>query len=202
MGKTAETGTSGIIKNAAFRLFLEKGYEATNLREIGAESGINASTIYFYYKSKKELFLDVLESVYCTHTELLREKVSEINTDLGRDGIRELIFLEIELFYMDCASYKLCLRYLLFPVAELQEEIRGICEKYRQEDYEIFKPYLKCCSDGSEQWEKIFFTRIRRLLGTMINEMIISGQAVGKQKMEEWWGHHQNFLFEKSAKEE
>lgn len=202
MDKTAETKTSDIVRNAAFRLFLEKGYEATNLREIGAESGINASTIYFYYKSKKELFLDVLGSVYSTHTGQLRDRALELHPETERDGIRELVFLEIELFYMDSASYKLGLRYLLFPVMELQEEIREIHEKYRQEEFEIFRPYLTACADGSVQSEKLFFTRIRKLLSAVINGMIISGQAISRQRMAEWWEHHQNILFEKNAIDE
>jgi AcrR family transcriptional regulator len=51
------SSTKDKISYVAFKLFLEKGYEATNMREISNEVGIKASSLYFYYESKQELFL-------------------------------------------------------------------------------------------------------------------------------------------------
>lgn len=43
------------ILNAAKKLFLENGYEATSIRKIAAEIEFSPTTIYLYYKDKHEI---------------------------------------------------------------------------------------------------------------------------------------------------
>lgn len=55
--------TNEKIRYVAFKLFLEKGYEATNIRDICEEVNIKASSLYFYYKSKQELFFSIYDDI-------------------------------------------------------------------------------------------------------------------------------------------
>jgi AcrR family transcriptional regulator len=48
------------IRLAAIKLISRNGYGAMNLRQLAAEAGINASTLYLYYKSKNELLLELI----------------------------------------------------------------------------------------------------------------------------------------------
>jgi|GEM_PF-4920843 AcrR family transcriptional regulator len=194
MGKNPDKKTADLIMNIAFRLFVEKGYEATNLREIGTEVGINASTIYFYYPSKKKLFFDVLHSVHKTHLELLREKASEIPCTSDKEGMRQMFIKEIELVHLDSASYKLLLRYRLFPVMELANEIREINEKYDGEEYQIWEPYLSGCFDRAEAENRLLYEGIKKLMDGIINEMLISGQAIRTQTLEKWWELYKDII--------
>lgn len=50
------------ILNAAKKLFVEKGYEATSIRKIAAEIGFSPTTIYLYYKDKDDI-------IYALHKE-------------------------------------------------------------------------------------------------------------------------------------
>ncbi|NRW38724.1 TetR/AcrR family transcriptional regulator [Clostridium beijerinckii] len=59
-----ENSTRDKIFYTSFRLFLENGYEATNIRDICKEVGVKASTIYFYYKSKQDLFFYIYDYIY------------------------------------------------------------------------------------------------------------------------------------------
>ncbi len=45
-----------LILDAAFTLFCEKGFEATNVRDIIRDSGLSAGTFYNYFQSKEEIF--------------------------------------------------------------------------------------------------------------------------------------------------
>jgi TetR/AcrR family transcriptional repressor of nem operon len=47
--------------DGALRLFWEKGYEATSMRDIVERTGVNQFGIYSLYDGKKELFLAVLD---------------------------------------------------------------------------------------------------------------------------------------------
>ena len=53
--------TRAAIEQAARRLFAERGYERTTVREIAAEAGIDASLIIRYFGSKDGLFATVAE---------------------------------------------------------------------------------------------------------------------------------------------
>ncbi len=53
----------GDLLFAAASEFAEKGYGAANIDEIAIRAGLGKGTVYLYFKSKKELYLAVLQSV-------------------------------------------------------------------------------------------------------------------------------------------
>src|SRR5580698_2173482 len=44
------------IKQAARKLFTEKGFDAVKTRDIAAEAGINLALLNYYFRSKEKLF--------------------------------------------------------------------------------------------------------------------------------------------------
>jgi AcrR family transcriptional regulator len=48
------------ITEAAYRLFLEKGYHGTSMRQIAKEAGIALGGIYNHFSSKEDIFVSVL----------------------------------------------------------------------------------------------------------------------------------------------
>ena len=48
------------ILDCAARLFRHKGYGATSLRDIAAESGMKAGSLYYHFASKDEIVIDIL----------------------------------------------------------------------------------------------------------------------------------------------
>lgn len=53
--------TRSRIIEVAYRLFLDKGYSATSMRDIVAVSGITMGGIYTHFQSKEDIFAAVLE---------------------------------------------------------------------------------------------------------------------------------------------
>ena len=49
------------VRAVALRLFKEKGYHATSMRDIADEVGINKGSLYSYIKSKEDLLIPVFE---------------------------------------------------------------------------------------------------------------------------------------------
>lgn len=59
-----DTTTEEKIKNAARRLFHQKGYSGTRTRDIAEEAGINLALLNYYFRSKERLFdLIMIESL-------------------------------------------------------------------------------------------------------------------------------------------
>jgi len=52
------------IVSSAMRLFAEKGYQATTIGEIARTAEANAGSIYFFFPTKQEILLAVLD-MYC-----------------------------------------------------------------------------------------------------------------------------------------
>lgn len=51
------------IVSAAKKLFIEKGYEETNMTDIAAEVGINRPTLHYYFRTKDIMFKAVFSSI-------------------------------------------------------------------------------------------------------------------------------------------
>ncbi|MEP9353293.1 helix-turn-helix domain-containing protein [Xanthobacter sp. KR7-65] len=60
------------ISDAAIRLFIAKGYEATTLDEIAAAAGISRRTFFYYFKSKDEILLSLQSGMGDTIADALR----------------------------------------------------------------------------------------------------------------------------------
>jgi AcrR family transcriptional regulator len=54
--RLAAAGTLGRLRVEAVRLFAERGYHGVSVRDIVAAVGVNPSSLYAHYRSKEELF--------------------------------------------------------------------------------------------------------------------------------------------------
>ena len=61
---TQESGKPEAIREAAIAVFAAKGYHDATVSEIAAAAGVGKGTVYFYYASKEDLLLAILEYHY------------------------------------------------------------------------------------------------------------------------------------------
>ena len=61
------------IREAAARLFAEKGFENTTTRDIAGAAGINNAALYYYFDNKEQLLYQILEEVMRTGLERITE---------------------------------------------------------------------------------------------------------------------------------
>jgi len=84
------------ILEAAFTLFSEQGYQSTSMPDIASRAGITAGNIYRYYKSKFELFYDVLEPWLNDQLDCLEQEVAELADE--REMLRKVLkFMWVDL---------------------------------------------------------------------------------------------------------
>jgi AcrR family transcriptional regulator len=55
-GEEVDRSTAERIKDAAQKVFMQKGYAATRTRDIAEAAGINLALLNYYYRSKEKLF--------------------------------------------------------------------------------------------------------------------------------------------------
>jgi AcrR family transcriptional regulator len=87
--KTKEASTEQKIKEAARKLFNQKGFAATRTRDIAEEAGINLALLNYYFRSKQKLFdlimmenfeqfLGGLSANFTSESLTMEEKVSRV----------------------------------------------------------------------------------------------------------------------------
>ncbi len=74
---TATSPREDQVRAAALRLFKEKGYHATSMRDIAAAVGINKGSLYSYIHSKEDLLIPVFERAMG----VLLEQIEQITAD-------------------------------------------------------------------------------------------------------------------------
>ncbi|MBB6002864.1 TetR/AcrR family transcriptional regulator [Arcicella rosea] len=52
------------IKEAAIKVFLEKGFDGTTTRDIAKEAGVNSALMNYYFRSKEKLFLAIFDEMF------------------------------------------------------------------------------------------------------------------------------------------
>ena len=187
MASSPETAKN--IKDVAFRLFLEKGYDGTNQREIAEQAGCTAPAIYFYYHSKQELFLTILKDTWKLYLENMNKLI--------KDGVSEhydlkTVFMEgVYSVQKDYATYRFLLRYRLFPVHELAPEIRQLFHESELLEKELYMPFIQHFMKNKDEYKpqstEIIYYHFIRMRNCLINDMVISGELISFEKIEIHW---------------
>ncbi|MFC5407388.1 TetR/AcrR family transcriptional regulator [Cohnella soli] len=113
------------ILDAAIKCFARKGFNATSIQEIVDELGMAKGSIYFYFKSKEELFVSVIEY----YGEMLFEQMEELPGEAGLPP-REKLATQIERQFGFIREHLDFMRMLMKePLSGLQPQIR---EKFLQ----------------------------------------------------------------------
>lgn len=93
-----KTTTRDKIINSAFKLFYEKGFNATSIDDILKDASLNKGSLYHVFKGKKELLLTVIEEKIAKN---LEEKYKGI-----KDAQNPLQFLKEKLLSTDNFDFK------------------------------------------------------------------------------------------------
>ena len=74
----ASTETRQRILEAALSCFMRQGYNSTTMDDIAGESGTSKGTLYWYFKSKEELFESAIRSFF--EEDVMTETLTAIDT--------------------------------------------------------------------------------------------------------------------------
>lgn len=87
-------GARGRLLREAARLFREKGYERTTVRDLAAAVGIQSGSLFHHFRTKEEILKAVMVETIHLNTALMRKAMDAARTDQGR--LRALIRCELE----------------------------------------------------------------------------------------------------------
>jgi AcrR family transcriptional regulator len=136
-----------VIERIAFDYFLDKGYDATTVRMICKKARIEPPTLYYYFGSKKGLFLSIVNSLLEDYTPIKMEHIKD-NHNKAEGMLYRIYEYSVNYTLDNYQVTKFYLRYILFTPKELQGEIKN----YVMETLDRRKQlYYICLSDCINQ---------------------------------------------------
>ena len=130
------------IIHACKKIYMEEGYEAVSLKGISETTSFTRPAIYGYYKTKEEIFLDILKEEFILWKEDLDRRCNEIS-DYSRER------------FCDMLSDSMCDRTVLLEL--LAVHLNTIENNTRLENLVTFKKTVYVCFDTLTQTIDRFF---------------------------------------------
>lgn len=84
----------GRLLAKAAKLFREKGYERTTVRDLASAVGIQSGSIFHHFKSKEDILMAVMREVIIYNTHRMQQLLDAAETP--RNKVLALIFCELE----------------------------------------------------------------------------------------------------------
>lgn len=90
---TDPASAKGRVLAAAAKLFAEKGYASSTVRDLAAEIGIQSGSIFHHFKNKEEILYAVMSEVSAAMTDAMRARLAE--TESCEAQLRVLLHNEL-----------------------------------------------------------------------------------------------------------
>ncbi len=136
------------IIDTARELFWKNGYEVTGVAEILHKSGIGSGSLYWFFKTKEDLLLNVLEQ----YLELLDSMIAAPAYERSNDPI-ERIFLILDVYRKILIEYEFKLG---CPIGNIIIELSNRYERVRKLTIANFEKWRnlikKCLRDASDRF--------------------------------------------------
>ncbi len=104
------------IQEVALELFIDRGYEATSLREIAERLGVTKAALYYHFKSKE----DIVASLLADRTEAIAE-ILEWGRSLPRTDASRVQIIERYAAEMHASNHHRVMRFMERNQAALRD---------------------------------------------------------------------------------
>jgi AcrR family transcriptional regulator len=154
---TTTTDPDGKVLDAAARLFRQKGYPVTTLRQIAREAGVFPGSIFYRYRTKEALLLKLMERAVGRMTAAIQQAVEKADDPVER--VRTALRTHTRLLLSDDASIFVLLYDWRFLEPRTRESILRL-----RDGYEAFWDGLLQHAAGAMRFRRGVNLKLLRLL--------------------------------------
>ena len=136
-----------ILRHAA-RIFAEKNYHSTTMRDISRATNVSLAGLYHYCKSKEELLFLIQDNCFGRVLERLEERLQEVDDPLGR----LCVFIEnhLSFFASNMAEMKVLSHEAESLAGDLHAHVSTRKDKYTKLARQILKEIQQRQKSGSQ----------------------------------------------------
>lgn len=168
------------IIETATRLFAYHGFEGTTTRQIIVESGTSDPLLYYHFKSKDDLYIQIVESTFIKYFSRLDSLPAATSTEFEK--IENLIQLHFDLVLEMPDEIHLV---IVTCPARLNDP-KHICARNIRKQRKFLSSYLSDClkqGRGSSEFIKVPISKTVSLIIGMINGMLRQ-RSLGLDKLQ------------------
>jgi len=135
------------ILRAAMQTFVERGFAATRLEEVGARAGVSKGTLYLYFSNKEDLFRSTVQESIVPHIQSGEQRIADFK---GRpiDLLRE-VYEGWAAVVTDPLIGGLC-KLMVAEAANFPEVARFYMEEVVKRTRAMFATVLHRCMEAGE----------------------------------------------------
>lgn len=131
------------IINSALAEFSARGYEKASTNLICKEAGVSKGLLFHYFKSKKGLYLDVLDRCIARYSRIMEEAVADLSEDIV-ERLFQIMEMKIKLFAEDPQTHAIVIDAFFDIPKDLEEDVKS---RYST----LYSKYLPKLYDGLDR---------------------------------------------------
>lgn len=168
------------IKEAALRLFADKGFVGMTMNEIAKEVGIKAPSIYAFYKNKQDLFLELYSDVLRGHSTIVTKQVNK-ETPV-KEQLYTLLKSVLDYQFDTDQQNKIVIRLISFPPDFLENEILEKFQDFETSEKKYIEALLQVGIDQQEVLDQDLTIMSETLL-CLMDGLFWEMQRLSKEQM-------------------
>jgi AcrR family transcriptional regulator len=137
-----------ILRTSA-RIFAEKGYHSTTMRDISRETRVSLAGLYHYCRSKEELLFLIQDNCFGRVLERLQERLEETTEPVEK--LRLVIENHLSFFAANMAEMKVLSHEAESLAGEMHEHVSGKKQQYTQLVRQILSEVQQVQSPSGQQ---------------------------------------------------
>jgi AcrR family transcriptional regulator len=134
------------IIEAATRVFLERGIQKTRMDDIVEESGLSKGALYWYFKSKNDLIIGIVDALFEKEFKVMQE------FDFTKGSAKEILneYVEIVIADFNRITMVLPIFFEFFALAMRSKTIRVMFKEYFHKYMSYLEPIIQRGIDSGE----------------------------------------------------
>ena len=132
-----------LILNSAIKVFSKKGFEAARMEDIAKTAKLSVGGVYWYYKSKEEIIIAIME-------QLIDKDVKDLRALLEAEGtVRARLETYISLSIVEAQEY-IPITYELYSLAHRNAKVKNHIRAYLQTYRSVLEQFIQQGMDRKE----------------------------------------------------
>ena len=134
------------IIEAATRVFTERGFNSARMDDIVAESGLSKGTLYWYFESKEDIIVSILDRIFDWETAHLRETIA------GEKTARQKLAVVVDTSIDDMKKIQplMPIFFEFWSLSVRNQTIHSAMKRYYQQFLDVIEPIIQ---EGVDQGE-------------------------------------------------
>jgi TetR/AcrR family transcriptional regulator len=174
-----------LIIKVAIEEFVKNGYEKTSTDVITRRAGISKGILFHYFKSKKNLYLYLVNYVRDLLTEIIMGELRKIQSDDFFERVKEIVLLKQKVTARYLQETQFIADAFTNPPVAVKEEMEEIIKKHYetyQEDFLLEHVFLKDLIETEKLREDISVDTVIRMTMFIVEQLTNKYLALYKNK--------------------